>query len=155
MLFNKRATFQILLFFLSISNINSAYADKDLIFIDINEKSGSIELLDKNSIKSYKVKDYKTLDTWRYFYKKHYNNVSYAKSSYIIDCNDKDTVEKVINLYYLTSTSYTPDNSVRFHPASPYESNPITAKNMGRVYKSHGDGTKNPLYSVLNKYVCK
>lgn len=155
MLLNKKITFQILIFFLSILNINSAYADKELIFININEKSGSIELLDKNSIKPYKIKGYKVLDRWSYFYKKHYNNVSYAKGSYIIDCLNKDPVEKVINLYYLTSTSYTPDNSVRFNPTSPYESNPITDKNMGRVYKYHGDGTENPLYSVLSNYVCK
>ena len=52
-----------------LSSFYTSASTKYLHYSGINEKIGSVRLLDVNSVKPFKIKGFKTVEEWNYFYK--------------------------------------------------------------------------------------
>lgn len=135
-----------------LSSFYTSASTKYLHYSGINEKIGSVSLLDVNSVKPFKIKGFKTVEEWHYIYKPKYSAVSYYKTTLIVDCNNKQLGSKgFITFYYGASTMYDKNDRI----IGSRRSNEITKENESGAPKIFGDNLENPIYHALNKVVCK
>ena len=83
-----------------LSSFYTSASTKYLHYSGINEKIGSVSLLDVNSVKPFKIKGFKTVEEWHYIYKPKYSAVSYYKTTLIVDCNNKQLGSKGFITFY-------------------------------------------------------
>lgn len=141
---NKFLKIYLLLFLLILSS--AAVADKNFIFAGIDEKSGSLTLLDMNSVKPSIEKGFNTVDRWNYYYKSP-TSVVYAKNILLVDCKITPNNEGLIRFYVISRTSYMENDKIKFHRNSIRDESGVSKKTY--------DGKDVPLYEVLKKYICK
>ena len=133
-----------LLFLLILSG--TAVADKNFIFAGINEKSGSLTLVDINSVKPSIEKGFNTVERWTYFYKNP-TSVVYSKNILLVDCIGRPNNDGLIRFYVISRTSYMKNDEIRFHQNSIRDESGVSKKTY--------DGKDVPLYEVLKNYICK